>query len=154
IGCEYFATEMDNDSGDDTCFAAYVANTWNDNLHIELSYAGSPLSIASFARVPLGFGPNLTLAPYDPVQGLAPGEVAVLVLNGPPPNSGGVPCPIVPAIGQDTRIAGTGKGESFLITTDLPAVAYQINPYGAGIGAAVAGASLLIPTSAWDTNYV
>jgi hypothetical protein len=104
--------------------------------------------------VPLGFGPNLTLAPYDAVAGLAPGEVAVLVLNGPSPNGGGVPCPIVPAIGFDTRVAGTGAGKSYVIETDLPAVAYQINPYGAGVGAAVAGASLLIPTSAWDQNYV
>ncbi len=32
-------------------------------------------------------------------------------------------------------------------------VAYQINPYGGG-SAAVTGASLLIPTSAWDTEYM
>ncbi len=154
IGCEYLATEMDNSSGTNTCFAAYVANTWNANLHISLEYDGEALDIEAFARVPLGFGPNLTLAPYDAVAGLAPGEVAVLVLNGPPPSAAGVSCPIVPAIAQDTRIDGTGIGKSFLISTDLPAVAYQINPYGAGVGAAVAGASLLIPTSAWDTNYV
>jgi hypothetical protein len=154
IGCEYFATEMDNESGSDTCFAAYVANTWNQNLHITIEYAGQSLDAQTYVRVPLGFGPNLTLAPYDAVTGLAPGEVAVLLLNGPSPNDSGVPCPIVPAIGPDTRIVGTGKGSSFSITTDLPAVAYQINPYGAGVGAAVAGASLLIPTSAWDTNYV
>ncbi|NVB42957.1 IgGFc-binding protein [Pseudenhygromyxa sp. WMMC2535] len=154
IGCEYYATEMDNDSGDDTCFAAYVANTWNDNLHIGLEYDGQALDIEAFTRVPLGFGPSLTLAGYDADAGLAPGEVAVLLLNGPGPGGSGVPCPIDPAIAQDTRIVGTGKGKSFRITTDLPAVAYQINPYGAGVGAAVAGASLLIPTSAWDTNYV
>jgi len=154
VGCEYLATEMDNESGGTTCFAAYVANTWNANLHISLEYDDVLLDVASYARVPLGFGPNLTLAPYDQNTGLAPGEVAVLVLNGPAPNGGGVPCPIVPAIAQDTRITGTGLGKSFVISTDLPAVAYQINPYGAGVGAAVAGASLLIPTSAWDTNYI
>jgi hypothetical protein len=154
IGCEYLVTEMDNESGGDTCFAAYVANTWTDNLHITLEYAGQPLDVAAYTRVPLGFGPNLTLAPYDPVTGLAPGEVAVLVLNGPSPGGSGVPCPIVPAISADTRVIGNGKGDSFIVGTDLPAVAYQINPYGAGVGAAVAGASLLIPTSAWDVNYI
>ena len=60
-----------------------------------------------------------------------------------------MPCPIAPAIAQDTQLIGTGISKSFVISTDFPAVAYQINPYGAGVGAAVAGASLLIPTSAW-----
>lgn len=154
IGCEYYPTEMDNTSGTNTCFAAYVANTWNENLHITLEYGGQALDIESFARIPVGFGPGLSLDNYDADQGLAPGEVAVLVLNGPSPGGGGVPCPITPAIGQDTRVSGTGLGTAFRVTTDRPAVAYQINPYGAGVGAAVAGASLLIPTSAWDTNYV
>jgi hypothetical protein len=37
--------------------------------------------------------------------------------------------------------------------TDRPSVAYDIWPYGGG-NSAVTSATLLIPTSAWDTNYV
>ena len=35
----------------------------------------------------------------------------------------------------------------------MPVVAYQMLPYGGGKAAAT-GASLLIPTSAWGTNYI
>ena len=47
----------------------------------------------------------------------------------------------------------SGIGKSFRIQSDVPVVAYQMNPYGGG-SAAVTGASLLLPTSTWDTNYV
>ena len=49
---------------------------------------------------------------------------------------------------QTTTIAS-----SFHLTTDVPVVAYEINPYGGG-SAATTASSLLLPTSAWDTNYV
>src|SRR4029079_18551555 len=38
-------------------------------------------------------------------------------------------------------------------TADYPVVAYQIDPYGGG-QAAMTSATLLLPTSAWDTNYI
>jgi hypothetical protein len=47
----------------------------------------------------------------------------------------------------------SGEGFSFHITTDSPAAVYQMNPYPGGTSG-VAGASLLLPTSAWDVNYV
>ena len=43
--------------------------------------------------------------------------------------------------------------DAFHITTDYPVVSYQIGPYG-GAQAYVTSATLLLPTSAWDTNYV
>ena len=48
---------------------------------------------------------------------------------------------------------GTGIGHSFHVTTDVPIVTYEMSPYGGG-SAAVTGSSLLLPVSAWDTNYV
>jgi hypothetical protein len=149
IGCEYYATSMETFSPG-FCFAAFVANTWNAPAHIDVSYQDVPLDVASFARLPVGSGSALNYPAYDPVAGLAPGEVAVLFLTG---QSGGAPyCP-VPAAVASTVIAGTGIGDAFRITTDVPVVAYQINPFGGG-AVAVTAASLLLPTSAWDTNYV
>jgi hypothetical protein len=51
------------------------------------------------------------------------------------------------------QVTGTGFGLSWRIQSDVPVVAYEINPYGGG-SVAVTGASLLLPTSAWDTNYI
>jgi hypothetical protein len=74
VGCEYYATAMDQYSAD-LCFAAFVANTWNTPAHINVDFAGATLPIATFARIPNGAGPMLTYAPFDPVAGLMPGEV-------------------------------------------------------------------------------
>ena len=151
VGCEYYATNMDTFS-QNVCFAAFVANTWNTPAHINVDFAGAPLSVASFARIPSGAGPSLTYAPFDPAAGIPPGEVVILFLAGAPGSS--VPCPVPAAVPTGSQLfGGSGVGSSFHITSDVPVVAYEINPYGGG-SAAVTGASLLLPTSVWDTNYV
>ncbi len=152
VGCEYYATFMDQDEPG-VCFAAFVANTWNGPVHINVDFAGTPLSVASFARIPSGSGPTLSYGAYDPVAGLPEGQVAILFLSG---DGSSVPCPagITSAVPSGAQIFNaTGIGNSFHITTDVPVVAYEINPYGGG-SAAVTGASLLLPTSVWDTNYL
>ncbi len=143
VGCEYYATFMDTyEPG--VCFAAFVGNTWNTPVHLTVDFAGNPLSPASFAWV--------NGAPYDATAGLPPGEVAILFLAGSP--GGAVPCPHATAMPSGAQVVNaTGVGHSFHITTDVPVVMYEINPYGGG-SAAITGASLLLPTSVWDTNYV
>jgi hypothetical protein len=156
VGCEFYATDMDQYSSG-LCFAAFVANTWNTPVHIGVDFAGTTLPVASFTRIPSGAGPTLTYAAYDPVGGLPPGQVAILFLAGTQgtPGVGEALCPAPTAMPTTMAqiIQATGKGHSFHITTDAPAVAYEMNPYGGG-SAAVTAASLLLPTSAWDTNYV
>ena len=149
IGCDYFATDMDV-SSQDYCFAAFVANTWTSPAKLEVRYNGAVLPAASFTRIPTGAGPALTYAPYDPNIGIPSGEVAILFLAG---SQGEAPnCPATPAV-PSSGTSGTRIGSSFEITTDVPVVAYQINPYGGG-SVAVTAASLLLPTSVWDTSYV
>jgi hypothetical protein len=132
------------------CFAAFVANTWTSPAHISVEYQGQQLDVASFARIPSGSGPTLTQGAFDATAGLPPGEVAILFLGG---TQGASPkCPVTPATAAP-YFSGTGVGNAFHITTDVPVVAYQINPYGGG-SAAVTAASLLLPTSVWDQNYV
>jgi hypothetical protein len=110
------------------------------------------LSPSAFARIPSGTGPSLTYAPFDPLVGIPPGEVVILFLAGSP--TANVKCPAPAAVPTGSQIFhATGVGSSFRIASDVPVVSYQMNPYGGG-SAAVTGASLLLPTSAWDTNYV
>lgn len=155
VGCEYYAVDMDGAAtASDACYTVFVANTSPGQVHIKAEWNGLELNLAEYAKLPQGQGQAVTYAPYDPVAGLAPGKVAILFLAyGPPGIGGNVTCPVPAAIGTDAQIDGTGFGKAFRITTDLPVVAYQMLPYGGG-RAAVTGASLLIPTSAWGTSYV
>jgi hypothetical protein len=149
VGCDYYATEMETLTPG-YCYAAFVANTWTFPAHITVEYRGQMLNTQSFTRIPAGSGPTLTHGTYDATQGLAPGEVAILFLAG---TQGAAPnCPVAPAV-PNAGLTGTGLSDAFHIKSDVPVVAYQINPYGGG-SVAVTAASLLLPTSVWDTNYV
>ncbi len=163
VGCEYYPVQMaaaDWTEANWGCFAVFIANTWGEAAHIEVDRKGTALDPGKFAYLPSGSGDSITYEPYDPVKGLAPNKVAILFLAGPPtpnPNKVSVECPfgVTPAVIDDgtVQISGTGVGNAFHITSDRPVVAYQMLPYGGG-SAAVTGASLLLPTSVWDTNYV
>jgi len=72
------------------------------------------------------------------------------------PLPGFISCPAGITTGYsagDAAVHGTALGHAFHITTTAPVVAYDIFPYGGG-ASAITSATLLLPTSAWDTNYV
>jgi hypothetical protein len=152
-GCNFWAVKTEIiPEGSGTCFAAFLANTSDEPAHIEVEYNGAMLPVASFTRIPSGQGMGITYNPYDPVAGLPPNEVAIIFLSrGPgalidcPVPGGGVP--------QETQVVGTGRGHAFNISTDQPVAAYQMLPYGSG-SAAATSATLMLPTSVWDVNYV
>jgi hypothetical protein len=151
IGCDYYAVHMDTYQPK-YCFAMFVANTWTSPAKISVTYDGTPLTVESFTRLPVGSGPGLTYTPYNAATGLPPGEVAVLFLGGGNTTNTAAQCPVTAAVPTSSMI-GTGINKAFHVTTDVPVVAYQISPYGGG-SVAVTGASLLLPASAWDTKYV
>ena len=152
VGCEYYATFMDQIYGDSVCFAAFVANTWDTPVHISVEYQGADLPVGDFLYTASGSGPAQTYTPVDAAAGIPPGEIGILFLSGGP--SGTVPCPANAAVTSGAQItAASGVGSSFRISTDAPVVSYQMNPYGGG-SAATTAASLLLPTSVWGTNYV
>jgi hypothetical protein len=157
-GCEYYGVDMDGADGPprDGCYTIFVANTSRGQVHIDAEWNGLSIDLSQFAKLPVGQGTTLAYGAYDPSQGLAPGQVAILFLGYSPGGPLGQPhvkCPVPAAVGDEAQIAGTGFGHAFRITTDLPVVAYQMLPYGGGAAAAT-GASLLLPTSAWGTNAV
>lgn len=155
-GCDFWPMSLINFPAG-ACWATYVANVWPVPVKINLEYDGVALPVSTFTRVPTGQGTSLTYAPYDDAVGLGPGEVAVMFMSqvgqGPPPF--GVPCPpgIPTALTFDPTVGGTGLGKAFHLTTDRPVAAYTISPYGGG-AAARTYATLLLPTAAWDLNYV
>jgi hypothetical protein len=163
IGCEYFAVEMDGAwAADNGCFVSFLANTSTSLAQVTASFQGVDVDLSAHAAIPHGAGTTLTLDPFDPGTGIPPGQVAILFLAGPPtigtPRSQGdfdtpVECPMLPAFSTLTQLHGTGMGRAFHITTTAPVVAYQMLPYGGG-DAAVTGASLLLPTSVYGTNYI
>jgi hypothetical protein len=151
-GCEYYAvkSELISDAAG-SCFAAFVANTGDMPVKLNVEYDGQVLPVANFTRIPQGQGKNIQYQPYDANVGLPAGEVAILFLSRGP---GAFPdCPAPAGIQAETHVVGTGYGKAFRISTDQPVAAYQMLPYGGGSVAATS-ATLLLPTSVWDINYI
>jgi hypothetical protein len=166
-GCEFYAAEMDvTDEVAGVCFAVFVVTQWEtgEPARIEVTRGNQVLPVQQFARIPIGNGPSLVYAPFNAAAGLAKDQIAILFLsrdpaaeNDPdriaPRRLAGCPPGVVPAVVGDAALHGTGRGQAFRIKTNVPVVAYQMLPYGAG-RARVTGATLLLPTNVWDTNYV
>ncbi len=158
-GCEFFATYMDNarsalDPTFNGCFAAAVANTWRESVQVDANYMGVDIEIATFGRLISAAGDG-QFELYDDTVGLPPGRVLLLFLsgiNGGPPDAAG--CPIPSAVPSGVVLAHqTGVGNAFELQADAPVSVYQFNPYGGG-GASITGASLLLPSAAWGTEYL
>lgn len=163
VGCDYYAVTMDAMSGGfGGCFVSFIANTYKENVKIQASWSGQNIDLAAHAKIPSGTGTNIQYMAYDPAVGLAPGQVAILFLANDPQQHGSwaapAACPVPAAVGLDAHVhwgvnLSTGRSHGFHITTDRPIVAYQMLPYQAA-SASTTGATLLLPTPAWDTNYV
>ncbi|APR78797.1 Hypothetical protein A7982_04144 [Minicystis rosea] len=158
IGCEYWAVDPDVVlDGAGACYAAFIANTWTTPVTINVEYGGQTLDPSTFAFIPSGSGQGITYKPIQNAQ-IPAGAVAIFFLNRHvgAPSFLKLDCPlgITPAItAVDTAAHGTAIGSAFHITSSAPVVAYDIFPYGGG-QSAMTSATLLLPTSAWDTNYI
>ncbi|MEA2698879.1 MAG: hypothetical protein QOI66_3150, partial [Myxococcales bacterium] len=159
-GCDFYALTPPpiGSALDGSCFVAMLANTWTAPVAIQVAYGGQALDVARIARVPIASGMALS---YEPLPGgqLAPGQMALLFLANGPVDSGSpladmhVDCPVPAGVTVDPAVHGTGFGKPFRITTSAPVAAYDIYPYG-GASSHISSATLLIPTSAWGTNYI
>jgi len=157
IGCDYYSVAPTATDGakDASCFAAFVVNTWNAPVSLEVQKAGTSLPIADIARIPKGSGSSIT---YTALPGglLPPGEVAIIFLSESTSASRRSPCPAGVGVGYqgpNAELPETGIAEAFHIKSSAPISAYDIYPYGGG-QSEITSATLLLPTSSWGTNYL
>jgi len=145
VGCDYYAVPATDFVGE-TCFAVYVANTWGSPVTLTASWGAQNFTnLSTFTFIPQGSGQSLTYTAA--ANGQVPvGSVGIMFLSGQD-------CPEPTAISTDVSAPGTQVTNAFHITASAPVVLYDIFPYGGG-SSAVTSATLLLPTSAWDTNYV
>jgi hypothetical protein len=153
-GCEFYAVPPDDESyGPGGCYVAMVANTWDRAIKIDARYGDDPLDISKSVYTADNVGTNTV---YTPLAGpLPPGLVALIFLSqGPSKGFGFTACPdgITPALAADPLTHGTGITKAFRITADAPVSAYAIFPYGGAISY-YPTATILMPVSAWGTNY-
>jgi hypothetical protein len=154
IGCSYYVAHPGVFSATiGGCFATFIANTWVTPVKITVDRAGQTLDVAAMTRIPSGTGQATTYAPLTNGE-LPPGQVAIVFLSRFGSQLSSCPAGVTPGFtSAAANVTGTGMGSAFHITTSAPVVAYDIFPYGGGQSAATS-ATLLLPTSAWDTNYV
>jgi len=163
VGCDFLVpTPLFLPGSTQPCFAVFVANNWPKAAKLDVSFQGAPLDPTTFGRIPNG-SKDPKDWPAIPPEGLPPDEVAVLFLSADPySENGGTPltCPVPPALSKSTSIgnwslqeAFTGRGGTFHIQTDFPVSAYDILPFGGALSF-LPGAELILPTTAWGTNYV
>ncbi len=138
VGCEYFAVDMDNNEGTaaNACYAIIISNT-----HETLTANVEILRWTGGVEQPLNFPGHGTS------RAIPPGALEVFRVSGNCSSPGS-------AVSGDMGFHGTGLGQrgAVKIVSDLPVVAYQINPYEAA-NIHTTDASLLIPTPALDREY-
>lgn len=159
-GCAFYTLPPDNDTSGSagSCFAAFVANTWDRPVTISAELGAEPLDVSGSTYYVDKVDGEVT---HTLVEGpLPPGEVAVIFLaegpdlNPPGRNNSYSACPrgVNPALKEDPIRHRTTKTRAFKLTTDAPVSAYSIYPYG-GASSHFPTATLLLPVSSWGTNY-
>ncbi len=158
VGCEYYAHNPLMIFGKG-CFALYVANTWTSGVTISADAKGNKIDLSKYAYLPTGSGPTLKLTALGQNGQIPPGKVAIVFLRDG--NGGlGTNCG-EPAAETDTNasawtdpVSGTNaSGQALHVVASAPVVVYDILPYGGG-RSEVTDATLLLPTSTWDKNYI
>ena len=157
-GCSFYALSPELTTGQSargSCFAALVANTWDAPATLSAELRGQPVDLSrSTYRVNVDSSGART---YTPIVGaLAPGEIATVFLVYQPDAAGNVvacPAEVKAALSVDPQRHGTTVTNAFHLASDVPVSIYSVFPYG-GAASHISSATLLLPTTAWDTSYV
>ncbi len=155
IGCDYYSLPSDSTVASGACFAAFVTNTWDSPMKVTLVWKGTSMDATPYAYTPSGSG-TITYTPI-PSTGIPANSMAIVFLNNTTESSPlKVNCPAgvnVAITAENMVIHGTTIGNAMEIQTSVPAVVYDIYPYGGALSY-ISSATLLLPVTAWDTNYV
>jgi len=155
-GCDFWTLPpTDSIELPGSCFAAMVANTWDRPVAISAEYGAASLDIS---RSIYTVSRQNEEPVYTLLEGTLPtGEVAIVFLAHNETDMGKerTYCPptVTPAMLVDPIIHGTAKTKAFHIKVDAPVSAYSIYPYG-GADTHVPTATLLLPVSSWEQNYI
>jgi hypothetical protein len=171
LGCDFLvSTPAFEVSHRPPCLVVFLTNGWTATATLGVSRGGTSYDPTLFARVPSAGTPPSSWATL-PTTGVAPNQVAVLFLSSDPDatNAGtSLDCPVADAIASGTAVWGmaftdildggleasvTGLGTAWHITSSVPVNGYDVLPFG-GARSYLPSAQLLLPTSAWGTNYV
>lgn len=159
VGCEYYAHNPTMVFGKG-CFAIFVANTWNAPVSLTGEAANKTIDLAKYAYLPQGTGASLQFTALGANGKVPVGKVAIVFLRDNIGGFMGTQCP-KPAADTDPNASGwtdpqpaTNTGAIALrVTSSAPVVVYDILPFGGG-KSEVTDASLVLPTSTWDKNYI
>jgi hypothetical protein len=155
IGCDYYSIPPDAWTHG-SCFAAYVTNNWSSPMTVNLVWKGTTINAAPYAFIPQGTGTSITYQAI-PTSGIPAGSMAIVFINQLASSDVyyvGCPASVKTAITTvDVAAKGTSIGDAVEIQTSVPAVVYDIYPYG-GATSYMPSATLLLPTPAWNTNFI
>jgi hypothetical protein len=157
VGCEFVVSTPHFYPGIlPPCFSAFAANNWPRDAKLTLSRDGQSYQATQWGRIAQA-NPDVSAWATVPQSGVPEGKVAVLFLSHDPASFNATPltCPVAPAIDQagGSAVAASDVGKAWKITSDTPISLYDILPYG-GAASYLPSAELLLPTTAWGTNYI
>jgi len=154
VGCDYVVpTPVFNGLSGTPCFAIFVANNWSKPAKVQVTRDGEAYDVSKFGRIAAAGQAESAWLPV-PSDGIPVGQVAVLFMSSKTGSTSPiqVDCPVAPALVGDPAIRRSGRGPAWHLTTDAPVTTYDILPYG-GAKSVLPSAELVLPTSAWGTNY-
>ncbi|AKV02437.1 hypothetical protein AKJ09_09100 [Labilithrix luteola] len=159
-GCEfYFQKPRFTKSVPNSCYAAFVVNSSNEAVKLELELEGKAMDIS---RALFRADPS-TMALSQLEGPLAPGDSAILFLSDRDPTRVysladsityvGCPSGVVPATYTDFKMNGTGMGSSFHLKSNVPVGLATIYPFG-GAKSFTPTATLVLPVATWGTEHI
>jgi IgGFc binding protein len=158
IGCSFFAVPPDSaPSADSSCYAAFIANTWNTPATLEAEFGRDRLDISKSVYRAIVKDDSVS---YERIEGaIPPGELAIVFLSQGDQGIDAIhhlSCPSDVEVAWRGIVAkqhATSIYKAFHLTTDVPVSAYSMFPYG-GAKSFIPSATLLLPTPSWRTNYI
>jgi hypothetical protein len=144
------------------CYALFVANVWTTPLSFKGDIGGANIDLAKYTYLPSGTGANITMSPIGAGGTIPPGKLGIVFLReGDPTFHTQCGYGVVAADSDMSAPTQSDPGDwgtenlatALHLATSVPAVIYDIQPFGGG-RSAITDAALLFPTSAWDTSYV